>query len=373
MVRAGNMGAIKAATPPAPIKLFVGGKIYDGWLAFTVVRSLEAPAGTFNLTVSDKWPGQLKPWPIAPGDACKLDLGGETLVEGWVDETNYSLSGEDRSLTVTGRDKTGDLVDCSYVEKPNQWQNADIQTIASALAQPFGIKVTVEGQADSIKNFKVEPGETAFEAIARLCKLKGLLAFPGPGGNLTLAPAGNQSLGLTLKESDCISLSVKHSQAERYSDYLVKGQRPTIEAGRDAAQAKRDNQTMDKANDPGVKRYRPLLILSEGPGAEARERALWEASTRAGRGLELEIVLPFYGPQGLTGPLWPLNRLLSISSPALSLDRELLISQTQFDYSGDGGHITTLTLTRPDAFRPEPVKADKGLGGDNITVGSVEV
>ena len=361
----------------APVKLYVDDKMYDGWLGFTVLRSLEAPAGTFNLTVSDKWPGQLKPWPIEPGDACRLELSGETLVEGWVDETNYNLSGEDRSLTVSGRDKTGDLVDCSFVEKPNQWQGADIQTIASALSKPFNIKVNLEGPNDNIKNFKVEPGETAFEAIARLCKLKGLLAYPGPGGHLTLAPAGGESMGLTLKESDCINLAVKHSQAERFSDYLIKGQRPTIEAGRDAERAKRDSQTLDRASDPGVKRYRPLLLLSEGPGAEARERALWEAGTRAGRGLEVEITLPFYGPSGLSGPLWPLNRLISVQSPALSLDRDLLISQTQFEYSGEGGHITTLTLTRPDAYKPEPIKADQGLGGKGggggITAGSVEV
>jgi len=360
----------------APIKLYVGDKVYDGWLGFTVVRSLEAPAGTFNLTVSDKWPGQLKPWPIQPGDPCRLELCGQTLIDGWVDDIDYSLSGDDRSLTVSGRDKTGDLVDCSYVESPNQWQGADLQTIAAALAKPFSVKVNLDGPNDKITNFKVEPGETAFEAIARLCKLKGLLAYPGQGGHLTLAPASSQSLGLTIDERDCLSLAVKYSQAERFSDYLVKGQRPTLEAGRDAAAAKRSSQTVDQAQDPGVKRYRPLMVISEGPGAEARERALWEAGTRAGKGLQVEITLPYYGPVGLFGHLglfpsiWPLNKRISVNSPALSLDRELLISQTQFEFSGEGGHTTTLTLTRPDAYKPEPLK--KG-GGDDITVGSKPV
>jgi len=357
----------------APIKLFVGDKVYDGWLGFTIVRSLEAPAGTFNLTVSDKWPGQLKPWPIQPGEACRLELCGKALIDGYVDETDYSLSGDDRGLTVTGRDKTGDLVDCSYVESPNQWQGADLQAIAAALAKPFDVKVTLEGPNDKITNFKVEPGETAFEAIARLCKLKGLLAYPGPGGQLTLAPASSQSLGLTIDERDYISLAVKYSQAERYSEYFVKGQRPTLEAGRDAEAARRNSQTVDQAKDPGVKRYRPLMVLSEGPGAEARERALWEASTRAGKALTVEATVLFYGPEQMRGgwsmELWPLNRLITINSPALNLERELLITQTQFELS-ESGHTTTLTLTRPDAYKPKPIKK---ASGDDITVGSKRV
>lgn len=353
-------------TPPGnkntnQVQLLVGGRVYEGWLSFSIVKTLEAPSGSFDLAISDRWPGQTAPWPIAPGDECQLNLGGEVMVTGYVDEVNYSLSGETRDLTVSGRDKTGDLVDCSFVEKTNQWRGSDAGSIASALAAPFGIPVKAEGGEGEIKNFKVEPGETAFEAIARLCKLKGLLAWPDNTGGLNLGPAGAESLGLTIDETDCISMAVTYSFLDRYSDYEVKGQRPTVNDGRDAGKAKDDTQVKETAKDPAVNRYRPLLLISEGAGAEAAERALWEASARAGRDVTVTVTLPGYRHKG--GALWPLNKLVGVKSAGLALADELLISEIKFDCSPQGGHTTTLKLCRPDAFKADAVKDDKRKEG----------
>jgi len=351
----------KGRANPNQVQLLVNGMIYEGWTSFNIVRSIEAPSGSFNLTVSDKWPGQTKPWPIEPGDECQVNLGGESLVTGYVDETTYSLTAESRDLTVVGRDKTGDLVDCSYVDKPDQWRGADSAAIAQALAAPFGISVNYEGTPEAFKNFKVEPGETAHEAIIRLGKLKGCLAWPDGRGNLNIGPAGSRSLGLTIRETEFISCRVTHSLVDRFSDYQVKGQRPTVSDGKNELKAKEDTQTREDAQDPAVKRYRPLMLLSEGPGAEAKERALWEAAARAGRGLEVEVVVPGFTHSG--GGLWPINMLVGVSSPGICLADELLISQVQFDYGPQSGHTTTLTLCRPDAFKPEPVKEPKSAGG----------
>lgn len=73
-------------TPPGKqkqnqVKLLVGGRIYEGWLSFSIVKTLEAPSGSFNLVISDRWPGQLSPWPISPGDECQLNLGGEVMIQ----------------------------------------------------------------------------------------------------------------------------------------------------------------------------------------------------------------------------------------------------------------------------------------------------
>jgi prophage tail gpP-like protein len=54
------------------------------------------------------------------------------------------------------------------------------------------------------------------------------------------------------------------------------------------------------------------------------------------------------------GALWPINALVRVRSPKkLHVDGDMLISQVTFE-AGDGGRVTTLTLRRPDAFKPEP-------------------
>lgn len=362
----------KGQNNPNQAQLLVGGRIYEGWLSFSIARSIEAPSGTFTLNISDRWPGQKDPWPIEPGDECQVNLAGESQIKGYVDETDYSLTGASRDLTVTGRDKSGDLVDCSYAAKPDQWRDADEAAIIGDLAAPFGVPVNFEGGGGKVKNFKVEPGETAYEAISRLCRLKGYLCWPDGRGGINIGPASSQSLGLTLKESDCISVTVRHSFTERFSDYLVKGQRPTVSDGKDAGKAKNSTQTKDAARDPAIKRYRPLLLISDGAGAEAEERALWEAAVRAGRGLEVEVTVPGFRQPG--GSAWPVNRLMGVNAPGISLADELLINQVKFDLNPQSGHTTALTLCRPDAFKPEPVKAPKngkGGAGGGIPAGTI--
>jgi prophage tail gpP-like protein len=355
-------------TPPQTTKtdraqLLVDGKVYDGWLSFSIVRSMEAPSGTFNLTVSDRWPGQSEPWPITEGAECQLNLGDEPLIIGYIDNVQYSLSGEDRSLSVSGRDKAGDLVDCSYIDKPDQWREAKVSEIAADLGKPFGVKVTMAAKEDStVANFKIEPGEKAYDALARLLKLKGLYAWPDGNGGVTIGATEFESLKITIDQTQCINISATRDATERFSDYLVKGQRPTNKAAKDPTQGKAASQVKDEAKDPDVKRYRPLMVVSEGAGAEAQERALWEAAVRAGKALQVEIVLQGYRPDK-DSPVWALGKTFKITAKSIALEAELLITQVKFDLADNSGHTTTLSLTRPDAFLPEPVKEGQGQGG----------
>jgi prophage tail gpP-like protein len=356
-------------TPPAPApqktnkaQLLVNDKVYDGWLSFSIIRTIEAPSGSFNLTVSDSWPGGGKPWPLKEGDECQLNLGDEPLMNGYIDSVKYGLSGTDRSLEVSGRDKAADLVDCSYIEKPDQWKKGKVSEIAQALAKPFGVQVTMAAEDSEVANFKVEPGETAYDAMARLLKLKGLYAWPDGSGGLTIGTTEFENLKFIVSQTSCISISADRDATDRFSDYLVKGQRPTVKAGKDPAQGRAASQVKDEAKDPDVKRYRPLMVVSEGAGAEAKERALWEAAVRAGKALKVEVVVQGYRPDK-DSPVWALGKIITVDAPAIGLAGELLITGVKFDLDAVSVHTTTLTLARPDAFLPEPVKEGKGEGG----------
>ena len=79
------------------------------------------------------------------------------------------------TIAVRGRDATGDLVDCSAASKPGEWKDARLEEIASALCEPFGIRVTREVDTGApFARFRIEEGESVFEAIER--------GLPVPGG-----------------------------------------------------------------------------------------------------------------------------------------------------------------------------------------------
>ena len=67
------------------LRLVVNGKKYGGWKSVRVTRSIESIAGSFELDVSDRWAGQGEIWPIYEEDACRVEIDGTTVIDGYVD------------------------------------------------------------------------------------------------------------------------------------------------------------------------------------------------------------------------------------------------------------------------------------------------
>src|ERR1700741_3613493 len=98
---------------PEPVTLKMGGRLYGGWKQISIEIDLDAGASTFELGVTERWPGQPDRWLLEAGAAAEVAIGGETVVTGYIDELGSVLEDESRQVTIRGRSKCGDLVDCS--------------------------------------------------------------------------------------------------------------------------------------------------------------------------------------------------------------------------------------------------------------------
>lgn len=348
------------------VTLTVDGEEHGGWTAVEVARSLETAAGAFTLELTERWPGQPERRRIATGAACSLAIGGETVITGHVDDVQYGFDAGSHGVTVRGRDRAGDLVDCSVVEGPKSWRGRTVAAIAADIARPFGVTVEPLVSAAALPEFTIQEGETAWEAIERACRLRGLLAVSDGRGGLQLTRAGGERVSPALEQGANILAAVaEHSLRERYSRYLVKGQ----QAGSDEIFGEAAAAPSGAAQDPDVPRYRPLLVMAEdqGDGASLRARARWEAAVRAGRGQRARVTVQGWrhggaAPGAAGGGLWAPNQLATLRSDWLSIDRELLVVAVAFTLS-EAGSTCDLTLARPEAFEPEPLAASGEGGG----------
>lgn len=354
----------------AEISLRVGGKRYAGWKSVRVMRGIECVSGSFDLSVSDRWQADSAPWPIRKGDECELFIGAETLITGYVDAREPAYGPEEHSLSVAGRDRTGDLVDCSALLKTWEFLNVPVLTLAKRVAEPFGISVTLSPGLQvppPLAKVTADPGDTAFEVIERACRMAGLLAVAdGRGGLLLTRPGRGRAATELVEGQNILAASSREDASGRYARYVVMGQH----AGADETFGESAARVQATARDAGERRTaRVLVIRPEGnvTPAHAKRRAEWEATVRAARGDTVTVTV-----QGWTqadGSVWPVNALVRVRSPRIDVDGDLLICQAVYG-ADEGGTTTQLTLRRPDAFQPEPVvpKRDKAslsglLGG----------
>lgn len=338
------------------LRLRVNGREFAGWKSARVTRGIESVSGSFELAVSDRWAGQAVAWPIVEEDECTLILEGEHVITGHVDRRTLSLGAEDHSLTVSGRDLAGALVDCSAVLKKWEFLGVPLLALAKKLAEPFGIKVTLQpGLLPPAPPAKltVDPGDTAFDALERACRLCGVLPISDGKGGVVLTRAGSVRCGTALVQGEnVLSASARFDGAGRFRRYIVTGQHPGTDDWDGATVA----GVRGEASDPNVRRAsRVLLIRAEGGVTieHAKRRAQWEAKVRAARGDGITVRV-----QGWTqgdGKLWPVNARVPVQLPFLGVEGELLITQATHQLDDHGGTTTELWVRRPDAFLPEPV------------------
>lgn len=331
------------------IQLHVNGKIYGGWKEARVTRSIDAVAGKFDLSVTDRWEVNGQPWQIFPGDECVIKIDGETLITGYVDEASPEYDADFHGIRISGRDKTCDLVDCSAVVKAYELRGLRLEEIAAALAKPFGIKVKTQADTgEKFDSFAIQPGESCWEAIERAARQRFMLVTTNGEGDLVIAGIGDSRAADALIEGANIKrAAATYDYSQRYSEYIVKGQAPAKNDGEEPPKV----AVQSKAADPAITRYRPKILTSEtqASGGSAKDRAELEASTRAGKSTRISATV--VGWKMSNGELWPLNVLVNLRSPMLVADDvDLLISQLTFVVSDSEGIITDMELVKPGTY-----------------------
>ncbi|MGH7027943.1 phage baseplate assembly protein, partial [Brevundimonas sp.] len=206
----------------------------------------------------------------------------------------------------------------------------------------------------AFKSFALQQGETVWEAVERLARFRGLLAISTATGGVAFITPGQRRAAFTLRQGETLlSASASDDGRDRFSKYVVKGQ----SAGDDDVNGASAAGPKAEAQDAGVGRYRPLLVVGEEQAtlASLRDRAGWEASTRAAAGTPVDLTVQ--GWRDPAGEIWQANQLVPVVAPWLGLDGEVLIADVTFNLTPDNGSTTVLSCAPPDAYRPEPSEA----------------
>ena len=333
------------------VRLEVNGVGYGGFRSGEFTLSLEQMCNSFALKYSDVWIAQGARQPIQEGNRCKLIVDGNVMVDGWVDEASASYTPLTYALSVNGRSTACDLVDCSAVHEPGQWRGQLASTIVADLVYPFAAVqvVTLGDQGGTIPRFTLQRGETVGNAITRLARLRSLLVYTA-GSTLVLAKVGTTRTTTVLRRGvQIIEGARKGSLADRFSDYIFKGQTRAT----DTTNGVSANQIQGNVEDHGVPRYRPTMIVAggaDGP-SDLGARAIMERNQRAGRAERLTLKVE--GWKVDEGYLWEPNILVRVTDDWLDVDQDMIVVSASFTFNGDtgvGGYMTTLELCDPRAF-----------------------
>lgn len=334
------------------VRLTIDGREFGGWKRITIRRGLEQLAATFDLGLKDRWSGQDKVRPINPGAACTVSVNGTPVIVGYVDDSGIEYDGKSHGITVSGRDKTGDLIDCSAPS--TQFSGRTLAEVAKELCKPFGVGVKVNTDVGgSFSRLKNNEGDTIFDTLEPAARVRAVLLLSDGLGNLVLDRAGTRRIKTPLVLGENIlKASGKASHRDRFSRYQVKGQM----SGTDEWNTEAAAHPMGTAKDFAVQRHRPLTILAEEQIDEtaAGDRAEWERNVRFGRSKRINYTVRGWFH---SGGLWQPGFMVPVRDSYLGINENRLIVGVDLMLN-ERGFTTGLSLLPRQAFDrielPEP-------------------
>lgn len=345
------------------LTLKASGQQLSGWTEISVTRRLEGLPNNFEVSATQDSPTLKDAKGLKEGDPCTVYLGSDPVLTGYVDDVLPAFAAGEHGVTVAGRGKCADLVDCSAKWKGCQVTGSNALEIAQKLAQPFGITATCNGDpGPTVPQFNISVGDTPQAILELICRHAALLYYEGVDGNLILSELARDRAASGFTEGVNVQAArLKRSMAGRYSEYIC------AYLSIDTSGLFQDNDGLffGKAADPNVSRFRRLVIVAEavqGGLVLAQNRADWEASRRAGRGRAVTLLADSW--RDASGKLWAPNTLAPVNLPHLALTQAVwCISEVTYRQSADGGRTADVTLMPQESFLPEPIILQPVVGG----------
>ncbi|PZU95033.1 MAG: hypothetical protein DI527_02085 [Chelatococcus sp.] len=292
--------------------------------------------------------------------------GGDLVLTGHVEKRAAALRAAENDVAISGRSKTGDLVDSSAEDETGEFRGQKAPQILGKLAKDYGITVESDLAHATQALVRLRPGETIFTFAERLSRKEGFAIGDTPEGNLKLARAGTKRHAGALTEGDeILDASAVHDDSKRAGTVKVRAQAPSG-YGADALEIEAE------ARDEGVSRKRvrvivpPETVLND----EARKRAQWHRDRAAGEGTTCEISVA--GWRDAAGTLWTPGLLVFVECPSLDIVQDMLVKKVRLSQTDtEEGTRAQLSLVDPRAFGGKKPKGAKGsdyigkAGGDD--------
>ncbi|MGF6792777.1 phage baseplate assembly protein [Paraburkholderia sp. 35.1] len=338
---------------PDDLTLTVGGQSIAGWTSIRVTRGMERIPSDFDISLTERYPN-VSDIVVMEGDPCVVAIDGDTVITGYVDRVSEIVDAHNHVLSVCGRGKCEDIVDCSAQFDSFQFKKVTAADVATALCKPFGITVKVIGSPGILfEQVNLNVGDTPYAKIDELCKAAQLLCYEDADGALVLAPistveaAGGFALGVNVERAGYL-----RDISQRFSEYRVYlvGVGLLQDLGVQAL-------TEYTVNDTTMPRYRPKAFIAETGDAGAtvaKQHALWECNRRIGRGNVVTVTTSSW--RDAAGTLYAPNTLAALSLPQLKLIDGQKFTIGEVTYRRDmNGTACDLILMPPQGFQPEPI------------------
>ncbi|ENK2740658.1 phage tail protein [Klebsiella variicola] len=393
------------------VSVIVGGKVHSDWSGYGIDSDFLIPADAWSMRLG--LPDGIFPEGVARGVPVQVRIGPDVVMTGRIDRVSRTVSRDQVSLSVTGRDGAAILVDCASPLLTSR--QASLEEVIAQVVRPLGIKNIELHAESSIRNDKIttEPGERAWDILLRACAGRGLWPWFRPDGTLviggpdyTTAPVATLVMRRSGEGNNLLSLTDESSMERSFSRLTVLAQghahstnkkkelgiidvtSPTtfsVTEDADTSETELDTGLAETGQhglqftveDPTVTYYRPQVIVMHDADDLEQVRYRTRKMMADARLEGYSLIARVQGHRTSDGVLWEPGQRIHVISEPHGIDAIYFLMGREFTGGRPGGAVTTLRLKEdgvwiPDAW-PKKKKARKGRKKKKQELGIVDV
>lgn len=388
------------------VTLTVNGYAFSTFVRVSIERDLQNIAGRFELEIMDQarlaqaLPVQIGgaaplPFVLKTGMAVQLAIDKEIVLVGWIGKTAGRWRAETIRMNISGRDKTGDLVECAALPTgPAEFRGVDLLHVAQVVCKPYGITVRADVDIGApFDRLSLHKHETALAFLEKAARQRAVLLVSDGVGGLLLTRGGSSRAPDDLVIGGNVQEQGFEDNADaRFSDYYVVGQTdahsrragvpvaldstvepledeavPAAEPGPASATEASNILMTGHAIDPEITRFRPTVRLtrSQSGMSTTQEQAEWMLRVARGQADLLRYTVLDWRA-GANRVLWRPNQVAYVYDPFAERTKDMLIAGVRYLFDAEGARteLRVVGVTAYDrineADRRRPTKGTAG-------------
>lgn len=409
------------------LDIIINDQPYVNYTRFTLKKSMDEAAAEYEIDWTiDTEINKLENLPFKYGDKINIQIGGISLLTGYLENAKIISSNDEHTLTIKGRDVTCDLIDSSVDGSLSLPSPTNLVKVLETVLKNIGLSLPIidntsglatrndslqtTSQSTSNKqtqyqqnliasaNFVYKPkatpvaatpidsassqvGQQAWDFVQQYAKKAQVLVTTDGEGRIVLERASTERLPIKLiqkeidpsRENNIISSDFEFNGTKLFNKYTVITQQDPAAAGDTPDTDSVVNQKAI-AFDNLVRSSRKKTISSDTSSTTVSiaNRAIWARNFARGDALKYTCkVMGFFAdslPQVVGKTLWRPNRLVEIEDELAGVKTTLLIKSVAYTFSDADGSGVELECTYPGAYLLDD--ASFGVSGINFFANS---
>jgi len=357
------------------MKLEVNGIEYEHFTSASAEIRLDALSNTFSFTAVST---NDEPLPFQGGEPCRVIVDDQAVVTGSIEIVSGSHDGNTHTISIQGRDKTGDLLDSNISSLSDLKETITLKAIIEKVLKNIDLTLNVIDEAgpdpfNPAEDIQApESGDNAFEFLEALARKRQVLLTSNGDGDIVISESpGGDSGGILqniigANDNNILAASYSYDRTGRFNIYkMSSGMNPiSLNNAGTTSISSLVNQS-GIITDAQIRAGRQLVLVSEGSFSDTQDdkRAIWEANIRKARGRVYSATVQGYRPDPDSAFLWNVNELVTVVDNFAQINAQMLINTVAFGFDLQGGKTTTLSMIEKNSYQltlEEPVSQDLG-------------